>query len=83
MQGVSNQDMDWGAVALDGMWAGVGAALSIGTAGVGTTQVQTLRQILQKPFSEIAKQAAEDFAMSTVISFGTWINGTKMNSLRQ
>ena len=82
MQGVSNQDINWGAVALDGMWAGVGAALSIGTAGVGTSQVQTLRQILKKPLKEIAKQAVEDFTTSTIISFGTWLNGTKMNSLR-
>lgn len=53
MQGVSNQDINWGAVALDGMWAGAGAALSIGTAGVGTSQVQTLRQILKKTLKRL------------------------------
>ena len=83
MNGKSHSEVDFRTVAIDGVWGAVGTMLSIGTAGIGSNQVQNLRQILSKPIKKIAKQAVDDFSMSAIISFGTWLNGTKMSILSQ
>ena len=82
MNGTSHKDVDWGTVAVDGIWGAVGGALSFGMADVGGQTVKTLRQTLAQPLKNIGKQAATDFATATVIAFGTWLNGTKMNTMR-
>ena len=83
MNGISHKDVDWKTVALDGAWGAVGAALTFGAADVGGPGMQTVKEIFRQSGRKIMKQAANDLLTSTVISAGTWLNGTKMNRLMQ
>ena len=58
----------------------VGAAVSFGMADVGQV---TFKTIFSQSAKDMARQAATDFGISSVISFGTWLNGTKMNGIKK
>ena len=56
-----------------------GGLLSFGLADVGGETCKTRSETLKSSGKEIVQQAADDFAVATTVSFGTWLNGTKMN----
>ena len=83
MNGRSHDEVDWGTVAIDGVWGAIGGALSFGTADVGGKTCKTLAENLALKGKAFWSQAASDFATTITIAAGTWLNGTKMNLLRE
>ena len=83
MNGRSHDEVDWGTVAIDGVWGAIGGALSFGTADVGGKMCKTLAENLALKGKAFWSQAASDFATTITIAAGTWLNGTKMNLLRE
>jgi len=83
MDGVAPEEVDWGAVAIDAAFSGVGGLISYGVADVGGPGAQTTKQILSQSGTKISNQFADDFATTTAIGLGTWLNSTKINYLNQ
>ena len=83
MNGIAHNEVDWGAVAVDGVWGAIGGAVSYGVADVGGPGCTTLSNTLSKPAVEVGKQLVEDATTTAVITGTTWLNGTKMNMLRK
>ena len=83
MNGKSHDEVDWTTVAIDGVWGAVGGALSFGTADVGGKMCKTLAENLSLKGKALLSQAGSDFATTFTIAAGTWLNGTKMNLLRE
>ena len=83
MNGKSHNEVDWGTVAIDGVWGAVGGALSFGTADVGGKMCNSLAENLALKGKAFWSQAGSDFATTLTIAAGTWLNGTKMNLLRE
>lgn len=83
MNGKSHDEVDWATVAIDGVWGAVGGALSFGTADVGGKMCKTLAENLSLKGKALLSQAGSDFATTFTIAAGTWLNGTKMNLLRE
>ena len=81
MNGKKHNEVDWDTVAIDGVWGAVGGALSFGAADVGGKACKTLAQNIALKGKKLVTQLASDLATATTISFGTWLNGTKMNML--
>ncbi len=81
MNGIRHEDVDWGTVAIDGVWGAVGGMLSFGMADIGGRACKTLAENLALKGTDLAIQVATDFATATIISAGTWLNGSKMNML--
>ena len=81
MNGTERNKIDWGTVAIDGVWGAVGGALSFGMADIGGKACKTLAENLSLTGKELLKQAASDFTTTTTIAFGTWLNGSKMNMM--
>ena len=82
MNGISHDKVDWGTVAVDGVWGTVGGALSFGTADVGGKMCKTLAENVALKGKAFWSQVGSDFATTLTIAAGTWLNGTKMNLLR-
>ena len=81
-QTLNGKTIDWGTAAIDGLWGAVGGALSFGLADVGGATSKTLKQIFSQSGQKIAKDIGEDLLMDITISGSTWINGSKMNLLK-
>ena len=81
MNGAKHEEVDFGTVVIDGVWAAVGGMLSFGMADVGGRTCKTLAENLALKGKDRAIQAATDFTTATMISSGTWLNGSKMNML--
>ena len=82
MNGISHQNINWGMVAIDGIWGIIGGALSFGTADVGGITEKTVKQTLSQSIKAIGKQAVSDLATTSVIGIGTWYNASKLHTLR-
>lgn len=54
-----------------------------GTADVGGKMCKTLSENLALRGAAFWRQAGSDFATTLTIAAGTWLNGTKMNLLRE
>ena len=83
MNGTAHENVDWGTVFIDGVWGAVGGALSFGTADVGGKMCKTLAENLALKGKTRLVQAGSDFFTTLTIAAGTWLNGTKMNLLRE
>ena len=83
MNGKSHDEVDWGTVAIDGVWGAVGGALSFGTADVGGKMCKSLAENLALKGKAFWRQAGSDFVTTLTIAAGTWLNGTKMNLLKE
>ena len=81
MNGVPHNEVDWGTVAIDGLWGTVGGMLSYGMADVGGKLCNTLRDNLALRGKSFVLQVTRDFITTAIIAAGTWLNGTKMNML--
>ena len=83
MNGTARNKIDWGTVAIDGVWGAVGGAFSFGVADIGGKMCKTLSENLALRGAALWKQIGSDFANTLIITAGTWLNGTKMNLLRE
>jgi len=83
LNGKTHDEIDVGSVVIDGIWGAVGGALSFGTADVGGKMCRSLTENLALRGSSFWNQVGEDFSTAFTITFGTWLNGTKMNLLRE
>ena len=83
MNGAKHEEVDWGTVAIDGVWGAVGGMLSFGMADIGGKACKTLAQNLALKGKDLIRQVLDDFLTSSIISAGVWLNGTKMNKLRE
>ncbi len=83
MNGVEHENVDWETVIIDGIWGAVGGMLSFGTADVGGKMCRTLAENLALRGKAFFIQAGSDFVMAATISAGTWLNGTKMQLIRE
>ena len=82
MNGVSNEDVDYEAVIVDGLWGVAGGVMSYGLADVGGVTCQTLDQVLSQSSSKIVQQATYDIATATVVSTGTSLCSVGTTSIR-
>ena len=82
MSDKTHDEVDWGEVIVDGVWGAIGGALSFGVADVGGKTCQTLAKNLALRGKAFWQQVGNDFLTTLAITFGTWLNGTKMKSLQ-
>ena len=50
---------------------------------MGSSQVETFKQIISKPVKKVVRQAAYDLATSVIISGFTWLGGTRIGFMTQ
>jgi RHS repeat-associated protein len=81
MNGVPSNSIDWGAVAIDGVWGAVGGALSFGVADVGGPTCLTTRQIVSQPVNRVVSQAFGDLSTNLAIGTGTSLNSMAVNRM--
>lgn len=82
MNGTPREEVDWLTVGIDSLFGAVGGAFSFGLADVGGAASKTLKQILSQPLRKIGQQAVEDFVATTIVTAGMWLNGTKLNTIK-
>ena len=83
MNGKSHNEVDYETVIVDGVWGAIGGMLSFGTADIGGKTCKTLMENLALKGKAFLNQVGSDVATTFTITIGTWLNGTKMNSLRE
>ena len=82
MNGTKHENIDVGTIVVDTIWGAVGGVLSYGAADIGSTACKTLSDIFSQSGKEIGKQMMSDMSVTAVIGAGTWLNGAKMNAVR-
>ena len=82
MNGMTHEEVDWGTVAIDGVWGSIGGAISFGVADIGGAACRTLAQNLALKGTAFWTQVGNDFSSTFAITIGTWFNGTKMGWMK-
>ena len=83
VSGTSIDNLNWEAIALDGVFAAAGSLLSFGLADVGGPTCQTFKQIFSQKLKDIGKQFAYDFSTTSIIGMNAWLYSSKLQALNR